>query len=89
MTQPVNLNPHAVSRPAGGNSVTSSSQWRELTTQILTPFTGVAAPKIGANPNLVELIRYQMLVGQAQIKIELVSRVAESVLSSLRRLQQG
>ncbi len=73
-------------------SMPNSGGWQDIVNKVSsylsTPQTKTASPS-GALNHLTGLLRLQMDVTRYQLRIEVVSKVAESAVASLRRLQQS
>lgn len=81
--------PEAVSSVVGANS---GSGWGEVFEQALSGAN--RSPRAGAGADLrlkqlSEMIKLQMDVCRYQVKVELVSKVSESGVASVRKLQQS
>jgi hypothetical protein len=69
-----------------------SGGWNDIVTKVSTylshsPTKAPAAPQMARN--LTELLRLQMDVTRYQLRVEVVSKIAESGVASLRKLQQS
>ncbi|MEY4668145.1 MAG: hypothetical protein RL518_844 [Pseudomonadota bacterium] len=93
---PSNLSPASPGAPIGDIFSTSleprSGGWQEIVSKLsnyLTP----AAPRGHTAPEALHqlsgLLRLQMDVTRYQLRVEVVSKVAESAVASLRKLQQS
>lgn len=89
--------PSATTRSQVGEIVTApplptSGGWQDIVNKVSSylssPTTKTSAPS-GALNHLTGLLRLQMDVTRYQLRIEVVSKVAESAVASLRRLQQS
>lgn len=73
-------------------SIPSSGGWQDIVNKVSsylsTSTTQTSAPS-GALNHLTGLLRLQMDVTRYQLRVEVVSKVAESAVASLRRLQQS
>lgn len=74
------------------SDLTPSRSWNEITHK-MSEFLG--APSKSSLPisqqlgNITDLFKLQMDVSRYQLKIELVSKVSESAVASMRKLQQN
>lgn len=70
----------------------SSGGWHEIVAKVSTylshpPTQAPTGPQM--TTNLTELLRLQMDVTRYQLRVEVVSKIAESGVASLRKLQQA
>lgn len=73
-------------------SMPTTGGWQDIVNKVssyLSTSTTKAAAPSGALNHLTGLLRLQMDVTRYQLRIEVVSKVAESAVASLRRLQQS
>ena len=70
----------------------SSGGWHDIVAKVST-YLSHAPTKAPTGPqmarNLTELLRIQMDVTRYQLRVEVVSKIAESGVASLRKLQQS
>lgn len=99
VTMPNHINPAGSSGPGAAiiQEVrdTSSLRWAEMAERVSTymgrpPAQGLAPGRFGQDGvgHLTDLLRLQMEVAQYQLRVELVAKVSESAVASLRKLQQ-
>jgi len=73
-------------------SMPTTGGWQDIVNKVssyLSTSTTKTAAQSGALNHLTGLLRLQMDVTRYQLRIEVVSKVAESAVASLRRLQQS
>lgn len=76
---------------AGSVKVLESSSWGEIAQRVgqhLTPLAAKSGSSAVKAEQLAELLRLQVDVSRYHLKVEMLSKVAESAVASLRKLQQ-
>jgi succinate dehydrogenase/fumarate reductase flavoprotein subunit len=69
-----------------------SEGWNQLInrfTKITEGNSGVAPTAAGMQKNLTELLKLQMDVGRYQLRVEMLSKVADSAMVTIRKMQQA
>lgn len=72
--------------------LTSSRSWSDIAQKMSQLMNAPAKSSLQTSQqlgNLTELFKLQMDVSRYQLKIELVSKVSESAVASMRKLQQN
>ncbi|RMG40370.1 MAG: hypothetical protein D6719_11050 [Candidatus Dadabacteria bacterium] len=84
--------PHKPAASAAGQSTGAGKSFSRILEQISTNLT---SPRLNfniSNTNKltpVRLLKYQMLVGEFHLRVELLSKVAESAAATIRKFQGG
>lgn len=80
--------------PQAGSSqeISSSRSWSDIAQRMSQLMSAPSKSSLQVSQqvgNLTELFKLQMDVSRYQLKIELVSKVSESAVASMRKLQQN
>jgi hypothetical protein len=67
---------------------TGTGEWWTVLQSALE-LRGAAAPRANLPAPLAEVMQYQRRIGEWQLRVELITKAADALTSSVKRLQQG